>query len=507
MFCIISGPMSYILPSHHLCLHVHCLYIIYAAPCDITTIHHTSPCQKRRLCQKRSLSVRHHPQYCCQHQHPHQQQQLHHHHQHQLQKSIVKLITLTTLLPDSPLGLIWKHAFREGSKEGFKRGTELFKDKDVKQAFHEGVDQGQIMGILAEREEWKAEGHGQWCFDKPPTCLSCNIGFPDGHTCTTKLDAMVQVDFIKAWPPSVEAAIQVSPSHHTSSSQTKPPPLLVNAEAQAQLTDSAPAPATAPTLDPPAFNWSDNAASIPIIPIFPKNQPCCDLSALHTTNPNPFSSLAHQNHHSQLPLEDQPSFRPCWAPPHLPVSQSTSCQWFIPISAPIAPVPSTLSLNWESDPHLSDLSQALKVLGWIHQWLFLYFYSIHCFIFPHLLDFGYTLHFLFLVLFPFQQLGGGDTSIMEGGRWNRESVLQNMVTCTVDTHVTCTSYSLLYHHWTQPAIHWEASLSVPLFWQVVCSTACVSVSRCFACPSFWLPCYFFNSGMLQYETFTLLTTI
>jgi len=114
------------------------------------------------------------------------------------EESITKLIALATLLPDSPLGLVWKHAFWEGLKEGFKRGTELFKDKDVKQAFCEGAYQGKIMGILAEKEEWEAEGHGQWCFNKPPTCLSCNVGLPDGHTCTTKLDAMVQVDFIEA---------------------------------------------------------------------------------------------------------------------------------------------------------------------------------------------------------------------------------------------------------------------------------------------------------------------
>jgi len=154
----------------------------------------------------------------------------------------------------------------------------------------------------------------------PLTCLSCNIGLPDGHTCTTKLDAMVQVDFIKVQPPSVEAAIQVSPSHHTSSSQTNPPPLLVNAEAQAQLTGSAPTPATASTLDPPAFNWSDDAASIPIIPIFPKNQPCHDLSALHTTNPNPFSSLACWNQCHHLPPENHNISRP--TSPFFPVSQS-----------------------------------------------------------------------------------------------------------------------------------------------------------------------------------------
>jgi len=114
------------------------------------------------------------------------------------EESITKLITLATLLPDSPLGLVWKHAFREGLEEGFKRGTELFKDKDVKQAFHEGADQGQIMGILAEREEWEAEGNRQWCFKKPLTCLCCKVGLPDGYTCTTKLNAMVQVDFIEA---------------------------------------------------------------------------------------------------------------------------------------------------------------------------------------------------------------------------------------------------------------------------------------------------------------------
>jgi len=68
----------------------------------------------------------------------------------------MKLITLATLSPDSPLGLVWKHAFREGLKEGFRRGVELSKDKDVKQAFWEGANEGRVVGILAEREEWEA---------------------------------------------------------------------------------------------------------------------------------------------------------------------------------------------------------------------------------------------------------------------------------------------------------------------------------------------------------------
>ncbi|EDR05970.1 uncharacterized protein LACBIDRAFT_329152 [Laccaria bicolor S238N-H82] len=151
------------------------------------------------------------------------------------EESIAKLIALATSLPDSPLGLVWKHAFEQGSQEGFKRGAAFFKDMDVKQAFREGADQGQIVGILAEREVWEVEGHGQWCFDKPLTCFSCNIGLPEGHSCTAnKLDTIVQVDSVEARPPSVKAAIQVSATHHASSSQTGPPPLLVNAETQAQ---------------------------------------------------------------------------------------------------------------------------------------------------------------------------------------------------------------------------------------------------------------------------------
>ena len=107
------------------------------------------------------------------------------------EESLAKLIVLATLSPDSPLGLVWKHAFWEGSKDGFRRGTELFKGKDVKQAFREGADEGQIVGILSERREWETAGHGPWCFDVKTDCFSCDTGLTDRHTCTAnKLDAM-----------------------------------------------------------------------------------------------------------------------------------------------------------------------------------------------------------------------------------------------------------------------------------------------------------------------------
>ena len=118
------------------------------------------------------------------------------------EESLAKLIGLATLSPDSPLGLIWKHAFQEGSKEGFRRRVELFKDKDVKQAFQEGANEGQIVGILVEREEWEAAGHGQWCFDQPLTCVLCDAGFCDVHV---KVDVAVQVNTVGPPPPPSSA--------------------------------------------------------------------------------------------------------------------------------------------------------------------------------------------------------------------------------------------------------------------------------------------------------------
>ena len=50
------------------------------------------------------------------------------------EESIVKLISFVTWSPNLLLGLVWKHAFWEQLREGFRRGMELFKDKDVKWA-------------------------------------------------------------------------------------------------------------------------------------------------------------------------------------------------------------------------------------------------------------------------------------------------------------------------------------------------------------------------------------
>ena len=58
----------------------------------------------------------------------------------------------------------------------------------------------------------------------------------------------------------------------------------------------------------------------------------------------------------------------------------------------------------------------------------------------------FTPSFSPLRLFSFLAAGGEDTSIREGGRWNRDSGYQSTVMCIVDTHVTHSRHTQQYHH-------------------------------------------------------------
>ena len=78
----------------------------------------------------------------------------------------------------------------------------------MKQAFFDGADQGQIVGILAEREAWETAGHGQWCFNKPLTCVLCDVGICEEHI-------------------KLNVSVQVTPSLNSSSSQTIHHPFLL----------------------------------------------------------------------------------------------------------------------------------------------------------------------------------------------------------------------------------------------------------------------------------------
>ena len=134
------------------------------------------------------------------------------------------------------------------------------------------------------------------------------------------------------------------PQNHT---KTQKPPVLIK---------EYPETLKAPTSGP--LNWADDTNTLPISTTLPQHAPR-DLSCLRSTSACPFLSLRRRrgrpkNHwnaqclgyHSHL----YPFKFPAWnhPPPHTPFR--------VPIS-----------LDWDCDPRLADLSNALRALGWSRQ--------------------------------------------------------------------------------------------------------------------------------------------
>src|SRR6266567_1666240 len=136
-------------------------------------------------------------------------------------------------------------------------------------------------------------------------------------------------------------------------------------------------------ISPPAppLNWADDVASLPISsppvglpPVLPRLPPR-DLSALHSSSPMPFSSLQRRNKRSQAlfshPFYNNTSFtiphqnyprRRRFPPPQVSSTPYRPDRVY-PRRTPHCP-PSS-ALNWEDDPRLFKLSQALSALGWV----------------------------------------------------------------------------------------------------------------------------------------------
>jgi len=167
-----------------------------------------------------------------------------------------------------------------------------------------------------------------------------------------------------------------------------------------QNTSSQTSPHPEPTPNPtcitsppsPPLNWADNTTSLPILsppistllisplstllPPILSSYPPRNLSALHSSSPKPFSSLQHRNkrsqaHHSQhfrnprsFPLSRQTFPHRRFPPPRFFSTPFRSAQIY-PRRTPRFPSPS--ALNWDGDPRLFELSQALNALGWVRQ--------------------------------------------------------------------------------------------------------------------------------------------
>jgi hypothetical protein len=210
--------------------------------------------------------------------------------------------------------------YLEGKARGRKDAEEAARRVDIDLYSH-GIEKGRI----EEQLVWTSKGHGLHCFS-PIAVLS---------------DQIVQTDpeQLPLAPRTTDSMIQTDSSSSVSvSTQTEPlsePPI--------------------PTIVASAhFNWADDTASLPTQNM-PSSLPPRDLSGLRSSKSNPFSSLQHRakrfTHHSHQCRRHHSRFN--------------FNSFYSPHHNSFKPTPPHSHLDWESDPQLSDLSRALKALGWV----------------------------------------------------------------------------------------------------------------------------------------------
>jgi hypothetical protein len=327
-------------------------------------------------------------------------------------KSIKHFLDTAASSPEGEnLRLLWARAF----KEGLTIGHQLYgkTEEKLNEAHNSGYEAGYDEGRREEQGDWLIEGHGEHCGFQPTvvcedSAVQTENDLPPRLTSTvaTQVDtppplvamATVQIDTSKSTPPRSVTTTAVQVDAPKIRPTTQPAPCTVNISVQTstlgtQYASSQTSPRPSPIPDPihitsappPSLNWADDASSLPIstlptssppIPLppnLPSSPPPRDLSILRSSTTKPFSSLQHRNNRSRAhfsqPLRNQQSFIPYQAfprrrfpPPWVSFTPSRSARVY-PHRRPC--LSSTSALNWEADPRLFELSQALSALGWV----------------------------------------------------------------------------------------------------------------------------------------------
>src|SRR6202522_1205556 len=271
------------------------------------------------------------------------------------------------------LDLFWKRAFSDGRKSGY----------------HEGYEEG----YSAAREEFAHGGlDAEITTDhvtqpSPPPIIT-------DTTARTSMEASIQTSTVACsltvdvgTQTTYDTDIQTSPPHADVSTQTSADfdPLndtksvnsssIPHVNALTQTAELPPPPIKPQSLTTTRLDWAEDAESLPIGPPPPLTRQLRDLSALRSSSPAPFSSLrrrvkpirsSHQSRRRDRPFPLEFPNPPLQHPPpiYVPPSRRRSHRWPT-LSKPIIPLQTPAHLDWESDPRLSDLSRALKALGWI----------------------------------------------------------------------------------------------------------------------------------------------
>ena len=233
-----------------------------------------------------------------------------------------------------------------GYEEGYKKGKEdCLHDLDIDAARTAAFEEGRILGAANEKWAWETVGHDLNNLNcaRPKSPLMFEVGVQSETPRTTTVSSSTQT-FL---------------------------PSLVNVDMQTSVATDSPS----PVLPVSRLDWAEDATSLPILPLLPtpsapRQHAPRDFSSLRSSRPNPFGSLQRRSHTQIAPRRHQkiPFSQPLpshYRPPLRPLSSLPKPRTF-PQALKNAPlVSSPLVLDWDQDPRLSDLSRALKALGWI----------------------------------------------------------------------------------------------------------------------------------------------
>jgi len=239
-------------------------------------------------------------------------------------------------------------------------------------------------GRRDEQGDWLIEGHVQANTSKPPLCnveVQANVprSITDSAVQTTP-PRSVMTTAVQADTPKILPTTPLAPRTVDASMQTNSPGTL-DTSSQATL-HSGPTPDPTRITSPPSppLNWADDAASLPISslpilspPILSSHLTPRDLSILRSSFSKPFSSLQRRNkrqpHFSQpfckrqsFNIPHQTSSRHRFPPPHFSTTSVKTARVYPSRTPHFSP---SSALNWEGDPRLFKLSQALNALGWV----------------------------------------------------------------------------------------------------------------------------------------------
>ena len=210
---------------------------------------------------------------------------------------------------------------------------------------HEETIQHVLADISERQQEWRDKQFVEAFALGRTTRIQEECEYRDS-VCKNQIDVGIQVR-----PTTATASVQtnspiIPQSSALISTQTEPTLLSENVSESSPVPISkSPIPANS---DSAPFNWASDSILLSTLPMIPSNQPH-DLSSLHSSSKNPFSSLHHRHHYSKCPQLFSSQRYTQFHPTHPPLHQTP-------------PFP----LDWHCDPCLFELSHVLRSLGWSH---------------------------------------------------------------------------------------------------------------------------------------------